>query len=509
MLHRKFFVSSLSLSLLLAPCGFSTVPPDHPKTLDATSSLLIDGRAMGSKGLLSGGEILRAPTNQRVTLKLDQVGLLTLSGGATVQVGIVKSAAQAVHYSLGASILSGQIEVELRPDVNAFVHIMGAIFLASAGARFRLGVEEVKTSEVLVSLGNYGLTIPTDIFPQARHTVSPAQANLLKSLHSGTRSAASTLKPIGSLESVTAAGPTQIEGLAKLNFQLLWGNELIQAPTNGSTRARLAAVGQVTLGKETQARLNSVKPSSHSPHQQALIASLVSGEMTVKLDTGAGAYVQALNNNFIAPNGSSFRLMTRDGQTITEALPGAVEAIGSYKIEAPLPVLDAALSKQVTPAGTATRRYKIRPVGFDYSVNVAVRSTRQIQVQVTDENDRPVPDVPLIWGLKSASGKAVGSLQNAQTFQSVTNAQGIGTAPFDAGQTPGTEMFTVTIAGTTMTFSGAINVVRSGGGFWNVPTATPVLATVVAIAVIAGIAVKKNADEPQPIAPAIPIIIRP
>jgi hypothetical protein len=172
-------------------------------------------------------------------------------------------------------------------------------------------------------------------------------------------------------------------------------------------------------------------------------------------------------------------------------------------------VLDAALRKQVTQAGTATRRYKIRPVGFDYSLTVATRSTRQIQVQVTDENDRPVPDAPLIWGLKSASGKTVGALQNAQTFQSITNAQGIGTAPFDAGQVPGSDMFTVTIAGTTTTFSGAINVVRPIGGFWNVPTATPVVATVVATVVVAGVVAKKNADQPQPVPPVVPIIIRP
>ena len=107
MLHHKFFVSSLCLFLLLAPCGFSTVPPDHPKILDATDSLLVDGRAIGSKGLLSGGEILQAPTNQRVTLKLDQVGLLTLSGGATVQARGVASVGDQVFVRGG--LIEGQL----------------------------------------------------------------------------------------------------------------------------------------------------------------------------------------------------------------------------------------------------------------------------------------------------------------------------------------------------------------------------------------------------------------
>jgi hypothetical protein len=509
MLHCKLFAWFFCLWIAFGQSLLAHTRTDSNFSSDAL--LLVDGRALGPKGLLAGGEILQAPPNQRITLRLDKVGLLTLSHGATVQVGIAASATSAVQYSFGASVISGHIEVALRPEVNAYVNVMGATFMAAPGAKFRLGVAEENLTPAVVSLGHYRINVPADLFTVERAPTTTLSAEkILRAVRSTTLSPVNTAKPIGTIESAYSAGLTGLDAISKLNFGLLWGGELIQAPAHGSTRARLVNVGQVTLAQDSQARLNSVTPvTANGPHQRALIASLFSGEMTVKLDASAGAYVQAVDNNFIAPNGSSFRLIRRQGQTLTEALPGAVEAIGSYHIEAPLPVLDAALRSQQTPITASTRRYKIRPVGFDYSMTVATRSTRQIQVQVTDENDRPVPDVPVIWGLRAARGQSVGTLPNDQQYRSVTNAQGIATAPFEAGQVPGSDFFTATIEGTNFTMNGTINVVRAAGGFWNVPTATPVIATVVAAAVVAGVVIKKNADEPQPLAPAIPIIIRP
>ncbi|HEX4946123.1 MAG TPA: hypothetical protein VFZ34_05650, partial [Blastocatellia bacterium] len=86
---------------------------------------------------------------------------------------------------------------------------------------------------------------------------------------------------------------------------------------------------------------------------------------------------------------------------------------------------------------TAPRKYVIRPMNLGTNTEIRARSTRNLQVQVTDENDRPISDAPLLFllsGLGSGSG-ATGTLA-AQTAGSA--------AATTAGQTASTVAGTLT-----------------------------------------------------------------
>ena len=77
---------------------------------------------------------------------------------------------------------------------------------------------------------------------------------------------------------------------------------------------------------------------------------------------------------------------------------------------------------------TAPRKYIIKPLNLGTNTEIRARSTRNLQVQVTDENDRPMPDVPLLLLLSGiGSGSSV-----AGTFAGPTAGSVAGTV---AGQT--------------------------------------------------------------------------
>jgi uncharacterized protein YkwD len=113
------------------------------------------------------------------------------------------------------------------------------------------------------------------------------------------------------------------------------------------------------------------------------------------------------------------------------------------------PVAEGARPQQIAP-----RKYIIKPLNLGTNTEIRARSTRQLQVQVTDENDRPVPDVPLLFllaGIASGSGN-IGTLAGiagssaAQTvvgqtsLRVVTNSYGLANVNFTATDAVGKSM---------------------------------------------------------------------
>lgn len=96
---------------------------------------------------------------------------------------------------------------------------------------------------------------------------------------------------------------------------------------------------------------------------------------------------------------------------------------------------------------SAPRKYMIKPLNLGTNTEIRARSTRNLQVQVTDENDRPMPDVPLLFLLSGiGSGSSVAGTFAGQTVGSVTGAV--------AGQAAGS--VTGAVAGQTVSSAGAL-----------------------------------------------------
>lgn len=281
--------------------------------------------------------------------------------------------------------------------------------------------------------------------------------------------------PIGAVESF---GAFSIDGQLTSGVHHIWGGELIRAIDNPAV-VSVSGVGQVTL-RGGSLRLAKQAEAGGAP---VLVISLLSGAISVKLEGAARAYVQACESALVASPGASFAINLRDCSAEVETASGKVERL-----------------EQV-----AQRRYVLRPVGFDRKLSVRARSTRQIQIRVTDERDRPVPDLPIIFALSRGIGTFTSGTTTGISVTATTNPQGIATVTFTAGPDADTASFSATVEGTRYSFVGEIEV-SAAAGFWTFRNS---LLVVGAAAGAATAIVLSTRGGREPIRPVGPPTIRP
>jgi hypothetical protein len=238
----------------------------------------------------------------------------------------------------------------------------------------------------------------------------------------------------------------------------------------------------------------------------------------VDLDRGGSALIEAGGHSFIAFTESRFRFGVRDGKVVfdpadSEESGRPAPGISSWMIRPAASVIEAASqSLPLTPQSTA-RRYVIRPLDLTTNLSVRARSAREIQYRVTDENDRPVPDVPVVITLGGKGGKNVGSLTAGQfrgsSVRVFADRQGVARATFNAGAQPGAATVSATVEGTSFTTAGVIGV-TSAATFFTAATLIPVLATV-AVGTTVGVVAAGRKDESQeaPVRLEGPQVVRP
>jgi hypothetical protein len=281
------------------------------------------------------------------------------------------------------------------------------------------------------------------------------------------------------LGEVYSTGSVALNGRPAIGSQTLWGSELIQVLSENGASVSVDSFGLVNLKKGAIVRLaKNTNANSDATNRGVLIASLVSGEMTVKLQQGVSAYVQSCGSVFTSSNGAAFRVSAREGQALAVASLGTLEAVQQ----------------------TAQKKYFVRPVGLGATTSVRARSTRQIQVQVTDENDKPVPDIPIIFALGTAGAGSLGSgtaAAAASTATVQTNAQGIASIQFTAGPNAASTEITATVENTRYSWTGTLSVAKAVG-FWT-PLNTTLVVAGAAAAVGTGVYVGTRNNDREPI----------
>lgn len=107
-----------------------------------------------------------------------------------------------------------------------------------------------------------------------------------------------------------------------------------------------------------------------------------------------------------------------------------------------------------------------RPVASGAALSVRARSTRQIQVQVTDKNDKPLPDLPVLFSL---GDPCIGSLGlgalAGPNFRQKTDKRGIAAVPLLAGAARCSGSIIARVEGTNASVSIQTNVKPSGRFF--------------------------------------------
>ena len=295
----------------------------------------------------------------------------------------------------------------------------------------------------------------------------------------------------GPIGSVNSFGSINLNGRKVTGEELLWGGELIEAAHGTGTSASFDSIGSVTLGEGAAARFSAAHSSTEDAGRRVLVASLVRGNVAIELHSDAGAYVEAGTARFTALRGASFRIAMHDGRAVLNTISGTVnieqQGRPTYKIR---PVDDLG-----------------RPVDLGRTLSVRARSTRNFQIQVTDENDKPIPDLPILFSLGNPClgslglGAAAGS-----SFRKKTDNKGIAAVPFVVGAAKCIGSLSAKVEGTNTEFTQEVGVQRHS--FWNTQNSL-IIAGIVGAGILASVLIINSGGNDQPIRPVPPPVVKP
>ena len=249
--------------------------------------------------------------------------------------------------------------------------------------------------------------------------------------------AVASMSPIGIAHS---SGRMLINGRLQIGEEWVWGGELVQAPFDTNMTLQLDDIGQVSLRKGSIARFaTTLTTFADGTSGRKLITWLAQGDMKVSLQADAGAYVEAGSSTFHAERGATFKISIRDGMAELADVTGNIE-VAPQNVQA---------ARKIFPLGASGR-----PVAEQGKIQVRLRSTRTVQFQVTDENDRPLPDIPIIITLGSSAHGVLGA--GATTISTTTGANGVASANFVGGAVKGTDSVTAQISGSNVQWQGTV-----------------------------------------------------
>src|SRR5215510_1304187 len=149
-----------------------------------------------------------------------------------------------------------------------------------------------------------------------------------------------------------------------------------------------------------------------------------------------------------------------------------------------------------------------RPVASGAALSVRARSTRQIQVQVTDKNDKPLPDLPVLFSLGDPCLGSLGlGVAAGATLRQKTDKRGIAAVPLVAGAARCAASIVAKVEGTNASVSIQTNVVQQKR-FWSTQNTALVAAAAAGAGVGIGLAVS-NSGSNEPIRPVPPPQVKP
>lgn len=299
--------------------------------------------------------------------------------------------------------------------------------------------------------------------------------------------------PIGllKLNSLTARDAS-VDGRISQGETSIWGGELIRVTNDRKVRVAFDALGEVTLARGASVRFGTARGTHNDAGYDVLVASLEQGSLDVTLNREAGAYIEAAGSTFTAEPGASFAVSVRNSHASLVRLVGAVSVQDQ-------PVPQDVKIRIVDELG--------RPVASGSQLSVRARSTRQVQVQVTDKNDNPLPDLPVLFSLGNPCLGSLGlGVAAAASFRQKTDRRGIAAVPFLAGAAKCAASILIKVEGTNASVSIQTNVVQNRG-FLNTQN-TLIIVGAVAAGIVIGFVVA-NSGSSQPIKPVPPPTLKP
>jgi hypothetical protein len=256
--------------------------------------------------------------------------------------------------------------------------------------------------------------------------------------------ATATAGPIGWIvNSNFGSGTLTINGHEASGGQSIWSGDLVQCSAGSRASVSLDSIGQITLSRGTAVRLATRHITSDDGAKGfTVIASLAQGEIAVRLEHRANAYLRVAGAEYASSEGATFLAGVREGRASIDVKSGEVRA----------------------ESQASQHQYSIRPVGHGSNIKVPAGGLRRLQVQVL-EDDKPVPGVGVAFTLDT-SGAIIGLLGmgtlSGTTANVVTGADGIAAVQFVARNMSGSSPISATIEGSRVSWTGQITVTSKG-----------------------------------------------
>ena len=300
--------------------------------------------------------------------------------------------------------------------------------------------------------------------------------------------------PIGSICNSLAGGAVAVDGRLAEDNTPIWGGELIKVTGNSRVGIAVDSIGKISLSPGSSARVATAQATAGESSYKVLIAYLVTGSAIVKLNPDAGAYVQAGRSSFSASRGAGFNIKMEAGRG------SLIDSTGTVNVQDQPAPQDVNI-RVVDELG--------RPVASGSQFSVRARSTRQIQVQVTDKNDKPLPDLPVLFSLGDPclGSLGVGALAGASLVQKTDN-RGIAAVPLVAGAARCAASITAKVEGTNASVTIQATV-QANVGFWTTQNTVLVAAGAAAAGVVTGVVVSNAAGNNNAITPVPPPGVKP
>lgn len=281
----------------------------------------------------------------------------------------------------------------------------------------------------------------------------------------------------GPIGTVFSLGGMSIDGRIVTGEQMIWGGELLCA-TQETCRIKLYRIGHIILYKGASARLViPIVNERYGGSASVLSVVMLSGEMSISLDTNAVANVDVGGALFSASASSWFRIGFRGEDSIVEVEKGwvwetlqqrriryrVVSAIidpqtqkdigqgpDKYRVPANEPVKVPVVVKKPQPSSTGGSLFQTNPKLVKYQLPQTEQAASDIDVEFCLGNP------------------AVGSFSGSGTSCEVarTNQYGVAVVEFRAGSNAGSSTITATVVTSREDFwRGEIEVFKVAG-FW-------------------------------------------
>lgn len=259
--------------------------------------------------------------------------------------------------------------------------------------------------------------------------------------------------PIGKVYSL---GEVWINGRLAPGEPTIWHGDLIEVRGKGGSSLVLAAIGQIALRPRTVIRLFTVTATANERiGGQVLIISLITGEVSAKLQDGKVVRVEAAGSQFISSAGARFRIDLCDGRPVVEVSRGSVSINAS-----PLQREWIVIQVDADPLTGRPRGGRIA------ALKKAVKDHKRVYYfQVRERNigtrNEGTPVGPGIRVTASLTTPGVGEV-GSQSVDVFTNDYGVVQVTFTAGHNPGSTEIVVAadLPHTGTPFIGTIEVAK-------------------------------------------------